>query len=59
MKTTEVRKKLYEYIRDADSRKVKAIYTMVESDIESTSTQWSDDFFQSQLERTKSLKKAR
>ena len=28
-----IRQKLYEYIREADDKKVKAIYTMVEHDI--------------------------
>jgi hypothetical protein len=34
MSTAEIRQKLFEYIRMADDRKVKAIYTIVESEIE-------------------------
>ena len=30
MSSVEIKRKLFDYIRDADNRKVKAIYTMVE-----------------------------
>lgn len=33
MNTSTIRQKLYEYIRVADDKKVKAIYTIIESDV--------------------------
>ncbi|MEO6149464.1 MAG: addiction module protein [Mucilaginibacter sp.] len=42
MDTAVIRQKLYEYIRSADDEKVKAIYTILESD-ESPSQQWWND----------------
>lgn len=36
-----IREKLHEYIRVADDKKIKAIYTMVESDLDKV--QWYND----------------
>ncbi len=36
-----IRQKLHEYIRIADDKKVKAIYTMIESDLDKA--QWYND----------------
>ena len=41
MTTTAIRQKLYEYIRIADEKKVKAIFTMVEDDI--NEFDWKND----------------
>lgn len=41
MTTASIRQKLYEYIRVADEKKVKAIFTMVEEEIEDY--QWTND----------------
>jgi hypothetical protein len=44
MSSVEIKRKLFDYIRDADNRKVKAIYTMVEKEIQEDSTVWTDEF---------------
>jgi Putative addiction module component len=46
MSSIEIKRKLFDYIRDADNRKVKAIYTMVEKEIQEDSTIWTDEFVQ-------------
>ena len=50
MTTTAIREKLVSYLRIADEKKVKAIYTMVEEDIV-TYNRWSDKEFVAELER--------
>lgn len=42
MNTSIIRQKLHEYIRVADDEKVKAIYTIIESDINSLYEWWND-----------------
>lgn len=37
-----IRQKLYEYIRVADDKKVKAIYTIIESDVNEVYEWWND-----------------
>jgi hypothetical protein len=44
MSSIEIKRKLFDYIRNADSRKVKAMYTIVERDIEEETNIWTDDF---------------
>lgn len=46
MSSVEIKRKLFDYIRDAGNRKVKAIYTMVEKEIQEDSTVWTDEFVQ-------------
>jgi len=46
MSTTEIRKKLVDYIREADDKKVKAIYTIVENEIQRDADIWTDEFLQ-------------
>ncbi len=41
MDAITIREKLHDYIRIADARKVKAIYTMIESDL--ANNEWWDD----------------
>ena len=50
MSTLEIRERLHKYIDQADDRKVKAIYTMVEEEIEPTDM-WKDEVFVAELER--------
>ena len=50
MSTLEIREHLHKYIDQADDRKVKAIYTLVEEGIEPTHM-WKDDDFVAELER--------
>lgn len=42
MTTAAIRQKLYEYIRFADDKKVKAIYTVVASEANNNSEWWED-----------------
>jgi hypothetical protein len=51
MDTTTIRKKLYEYILRADDKKVRAIYTIVENDIDQVNEWWQDDKLVSELEQ--------
>ncbi len=43
MGAVAIREKLQNYIRKADDKKVKAIYTMVENDIELNYRWWKDE----------------
>jgi putative addiction module component (TIGR02574 family) len=42
MNTSTIRQKLYEYIRVADDKKVKAIYTIIESEVNEL-YEWCND----------------
>jgi len=42
MNTSTIRQKLYEYIRVADDKKVKAIYTIVEGEVNELCEWWND-----------------
>jgi hypothetical protein len=42
MNTATIRKKLSEYIKVADDKKVKAIYTIVEREINEMNQWWND-----------------
>ncbi len=50
MKTSEIREKLHDYISVADEKKVKAIYTIVQADINEEYDPWHDKEFISELE---------
>lgn len=43
MNTSTIRKKLSEYIKVADDKKVKAIYTIVEREINEMNKWWNDN----------------
>ena len=49
MTTTVIRKKLQEYIKTADDKKIKAIFTLVESDLNSVQNWWEDKEFVAEL----------
>lgn len=51
MDTATIRQKLYEYIRKADDKKVKAIYTIVENDIDQVNEWWQDDKLIAKIEQ--------
>ncbi|MFN6089295.1 MAG: hypothetical protein ACK47E_11170 [Cyclobacteriaceae bacterium] len=51
MKTTDIRQKLHHYIETAKDKKVKAIYAMVEDEIQETYDHWNDEEFLSELRR--------
>jgi hypothetical protein len=44
MSSTQIRQRLHEYIRFADKKKVKAIYTMLENEIEEKHEIWTEAF---------------
>ncbi len=52
MKTTEIREKLYNYISKANDKKVKAIYTMLENEIQQEDEVWTDEFLNELNKRT-------
>jgi len=50
MNTATIRKKLYEYIRVADDRKVRAIYTIIENDVIEPYEWWNDSELLTELD---------
>lgn len=46
-----IRHKLYDYIRVADNKKLNAIYSLLENEIEQTNEWWKDKFFVAELDR--------
>jgi len=54
MTTANIRQKLYDYIRVAEDKKVKAIYTMLEEEIEETYDYWNDKAFVDELNKRSS-----
>ncbi|MEX2234235.1 MAG: addiction module protein [Cyclobacteriaceae bacterium] len=52
MSTTEIRQKLFDYIRMADDKKVKAIYTILSNEIQEETDIWTDEFLQELNKRT-------
>lgn len=50
MAATEIRDRLYDYIRYADDKKVKAIYTMVEEEINEQINLWEDKEFLKEID---------
>jgi hypothetical protein len=57
MTTTAIREKLVNYLQVADDKKVKAIYTMVEDDINTQANDWDEDFIKELERRSKSFRK--
>jgi hypothetical protein len=50
MTITAIREKLQDYIKTADDKKIKAIFTLVESDIENKYNWWEDEEFVAELD---------
>lgn len=50
MTITAIREKLQEYIKTADDKKIKAIFTLVENDIEEKYNWWEDKEFVADLD---------
>lgn len=48
---SSIRQKLYDYIRVAEDRKVKAIYIMLEEEIEEIYDYWNDKNFVAELDK--------
>ncbi len=51
MKTVDIRQKLHQYIETAQDKKVKAIFAMVEEEIEEIAGHWNNKKFVTELER--------
>jgi hypothetical protein len=51
MKTFDIRQKPHRYIETAQIKKVKAIYAMVEEEIQETNGYWKDPEFLAELKR--------
>ena len=51
MTAAAVREKLYDYIRIADDKKVKAIYMMLEDEITEKTEWWKDNAFTKELDK--------
>jgi len=51
MNSSSIRDKLYDYIRVADDKKIKAIYMMLEDDIAEEAEWWNNPAFISALEK--------
>ena len=49
MNTAAIREQLYDYIRVADDKKVKAIFMMLEDDITEEKKWWKDKIFTEEL----------
>lgn len=55
MTTTAVRQRLHEYIRFADEKKVKAIYTIIEEEANEKHDVWTKEFLREMSYRAKEL----
>jgi hypothetical protein len=51
MTTANIREKLVHYLKTADDKKVKAIYTMVEDEINTAANDFDDEDFYNELKR--------
>jgi len=52
MKVAEMREQLYDMIRVADDKKVKAIYTLLENETPEENEWWKDEAFVAELDRS-------
>jgi hypothetical protein len=59
MTTTAIRQKLVSYLEVADDKKIKAIYTMVEDEINTQANDWDEDFIKELERRSKSFASGR
>lgn len=50
MSATTIRNKLFDIIRDADDKKLYAIYNLLENEIEKSNEWWKDELITSELE---------
>ncbi len=55
MPTATMRQKLVNYLQVADKKKIKAIYTMVEDEINTAANNWDQDFSIEMNRRSKSF----
>lgn len=57
MTTTAIREKLVNYLKIADEKKVKAIYTIMEDEISTAENDWDKDFLKELNRRSRQFKK--
>lgn len=50
METSEIRKKLHDYIESAKEEKVKSIYTVLENEINMMFSHWDDPEFMAEMD---------
>ncbi len=55
MTATAIRQRLHEYIRFADEKKVKAIYTMIEEEVNEKRDIWTKEFVRELDRRSKEM----
>ena len=55
MAATSIREKLHDYIRVAYDKKIKASYTMVEDEINTSGNEWDEAFVKELERRSKSF----
>lgn len=53
MNTADIRQKLHHYIETAQEKKLRAIFAMIEEEIEETFDHWNDEAFVEELQRRK------
>jgi hypothetical protein len=56
MTTNAIRERLVSYLQIADVKKIKAIYTMVEDEINTKENDWDETFIKELSDRSKSFK---
>lgn len=56
MTTAAIRQKLTTYLQNVDEKKLKAIYTMVEDEINTNENDWDDNFIEELNLRSKQFK---
>jgi hypothetical protein len=56
MTTTAIREKLVGYMKVADDKKLKAIYTLFEDEINTQANDWDESFVQEMEQRSKAVK---
>lgn len=59
MTTAAIRQKLADYLKTADDKKIKAIYTMVEDEISTQANDWDAEFKTILDKRSKSFEKGK
>jgi vacuolar-type H+-ATPase subunit B/Vma2 len=55
MTTAAIRKKVADYVKTANIKKVRAIYTMIEDEIETKPDEWDEEFIKELDRREKSF----
>jgi hypothetical protein len=55
MTTTAIRKKLAAWVQVADAQKIKAVYTMVADEIQTSANDWDEDFVKELEQRSKGI----